>query len=448
MSSALHAAGDYQEKLDRPDIPFSDAARAVKNREIAGGVEFSLGGSLQHRYQALDNRRDFTYRQNDEDFSILARERVNLDIHYQQFVKVCIEAQDAHEFFRDRLPGTNPNENSLDIYQAYGEIGLLLDIVDKPALVLRAGRQEFVLGQGHIFSSNDWLNQGQNFDMVRAIWRPDGFQIDAFAGWPVVQDHRNADSPSSHRNFAGANLKALGIPHGHTVEGFAIYTWNEKIDFVGELPEQRGPERVLSFGGRADGKFLQRFDYNLDFTYQVGERAEMDVNAFDAYAELGYTLPLDWRTVRFAFAYSVASGDENPDDGRTQTFDPLFGDQFKFHSKLLVAGARNLEDINPKVHFRVWRGGLIEIDYHIFYLNQAKDAFYAANGRPSRRNVSGQGGRNAGREFDFQVTHTFHENLSVTGGVFLFQPGRLFDQSGNRGDDLARSFFVMVRVGF
>jgi hypothetical protein len=274
------SAGGYLEKTDAPDTPFSDAAAAVKNRPIGAGVTFSLGGSLQHRYQALDNRRDFTYSQNDEDFSLLARERLNLDVRHEGAgLRAFFELQDAREFFRDDLPGTNPNQNALDIYQAFVEYGTMIDVVDKPALLFRFGRQEFTLGKEKLFSDNDWLNTGQSYDMGRIIWRPDGFQIDAYAGWPVVQDHNNFDAPTENVTFAGLNLKALGIPRGHVVEGYANYKFNEKTDLVGERGI-KGPERLLVLGGRADGRFLKRFDYDIETNMQFGERGEDNVRAW------------------------------------------------------------------------------------------------------------------------------------------------------------------------
>ena len=84
LSASLFAASDksaggYLEETDLPDTPFSDWAAPVKNRPIGAGVSFSLGGSLQHRYQSLDNRRDFKFSLNDEDFSILAKLRTDED---------------------------------------------------------------------------------------------------------------------------------------------------------------------------------------------------------------------------------------------------------------------------------------------------------------------------------------------------------------------------------
>lgn len=438
----------YKQKNELPDTPLSRAAKAVKNRPIGGGWTFSLGGSSQQRMQKLDNRRDFNDDRNDEDFSLLSRERLNFEFKQGKFFKAFFEAQDAWEFWRDRLPGTNPNENALDIYQAYVEFGLIPDVADKPSLVLKLGRQELVIGHRHLFSENDWLNLGQSYDLARVTWRPDGFDIDGFAGWPVVQDHRNLDQTSSHDNLAGVNVKALGIPLGHTVEGLLVYKWNDKVNFVGERGIRDGVQ-LWTLSGRADGRFFKHWDYDLDLSLQTGERGTDNVYAWAGFAQVGYTFKMGWwRTLRVAGQYSRDSGDKDPRDGISNTFDPLFGDQFRFHSKLLVAGPKNLEDFGPRVTAKVWKGGSLEFDYHFFRLDHATDAFYQANGRPLRRSVTGRGGREAGTEFDFQATHAFNENLSISGGMFLFDPGRLFKSTGTRTADNATSFFFMVRTNF
>src|SRR5205807_281898 len=104
------------------------------------------------------------------------------------------------------------------------------------------------------FSENDWINTGQTFDLARGIWRPDGFQVDAFAGWPVVLDSNDLKIPSTPTRFAGANLKALGIPLDQTIEALLVYKWDNEHDFVGESGAKDG-ERLWTLSGRAAGRF-------------------------------------------------------------------------------------------------------------------------------------------------------------------------------------------------
>ena len=450
VQGLLFAAGEgYSEKTDIHDRPFTDFMNPVKEMPLGEGFTASLGGSLQERFQDIDNRHDFESHTFDEDFSLLTRERLNLDVHYGHLFKAFVEAQDARELkiYGKALPYTNSNDDFLDLYQGYLEVGLMDDVLDEPSLVFRVGRQELVLGKRHLFSENDWLNTGQSFDMARTTWLPDGFQIDAFAGEPVVPNPHHFDTDSSHENIAGINLKALGIPLGHTVEGFTIYKWND-VNLTSDSPGVRGNEKVFTLGGRADGHFFKNWDYDLEDAFQTGNRGGDGVTAWSTTTELGYTMPFNWRSLRLGGVYTRSSGDKSPTDRTSQTFDPLYGDQFLFHSKFLLAAPKNLEDVHFTSQARVWRGGLIEFDYHVLRTIEAKDAFYQGNGAPLRQDPTGRSGHNAGQEFDTQISHTFHENLSVTGGAFLFMPGGLFRRTGNRGDDTARNIFFMVRTSF
>lgn len=438
----------YVEKEDLLYAPFSDAARAVKDRPLGGGWSFTLGGSSQVRGQALDNRRDFTFGRNDEDASLLERVRLSAGFEHGDLFKAHVEVQDAWEFWRDHLPGPNANENALDVYQGYIEFGLLKDIADMPALRIRLGRQELSFGTELLFGDRDWFNTGQSFDLARVIWRPEAFEIDFFAGRPVEQDHLNLDQASSHTNIGGINLKFLDAPARHRMEAYAYYKGDEKTRFDGEHGSH-GPAHLLTVGGLVSAPFFKRWDYRVEAMGQFGSRGGDKVLAWLETAELGYTIPIGWRSVRLAVKQSLISGDHDPGDGEQETFDPLFADPFEHLGKILAVDGRNINQFGAKLHARVWRSGLIELDYFRFRLLEERDALYqSVNGRPLRRDPTGRAGSDVGQELDLQVTHRFHENLSVSGGVFLFQPGRLFEKSGNRGDDTARNIFLMVRVGF
>src|SRR5471030_1119382 len=75
----------YGETPDLPKTPLTDFTAPVKNVPLGGGFTGSIGGSVQHRYQDLDNRRDFNSSNttpDDHDYTILARERINGELKY------------------------------------------------------------------------------------------------------------------------------------------------------------------------------------------------------------------------------------------------------------------------------------------------------------------------------------------------------------------------------
>jgi len=448
----LRAAGSYyDEKPEIPSTPYSDALSRIKNMPLGAGFRASIGGSTQQRFQTVDNRRDYNYGLNDQDTSLLSRERLNLDIFRDDRLFRCFfEAQDAHEFWKDSLPNSrsNPNENALDIYQCFVEFNLLWDIADMPALKLKVGRQEIKYGAEYLLGDRDWFNRGQSFDAARLTWRPEAFEIDFLVASPVEVDNNNLDHEGDPV-FGGAILKAVGLPDGHLIESAVFYRANERGDFIGE-DGSSGAEHIWYFNARAQGRFAKRWDYAFEGTVDVGERGGDQLRAYRFDGGVGYTIPFwNWRSVRLGAHYTIASGDNNPTDGKIETFDSLYPDPFIFHGRTFAVAGTNIKDITGAADIKLWRGGVIEMRYHNLSLQQSRDAVYdAASFRPSRRDPTGQAGKFLGHEMDFQVTHTFHENLSVSGGAFFFEPGEVYRKTGNRGDDLTRNFFVMVRVGF
>jgi len=319
--------------------------------------------------------------------------------------------------------------------------------VDKPSLRFRLGRQEFRLGREYLIGDKDWFNRGQSFDLARATWMPDGFEVDFFGGAPVVFDDHNWNK-TSDTHFYGSWLKAVGVPGGHIIEGGVFYKVNETDTFNGELGS-KGAERIWVPTARAEGVFHKNWDYALELTANFGTRGDDRVRGWRGDANLGYTIPFGWRSLRLGAAYGLSSGNARPDDGKTERFDSLFPDPFIFHGKLFVAAGVNLEDYTAKIKATPWRNGVIEIDYHRLHLQQSRDfLFDAASFSGTRRDPAGNSGKDVGHAIDIQITHKFHENLLVTGGAFMHQPGHFFTHTGTQGDDFARNFFVMVRVGF
>ena len=259
LSVCCVRAIDYTSDEGTPHTPFSDAASAVKDRPIGAGFTWSLGGSLMERVQRHDNRRDLDDEQKDDSFEVLHRLRLNTEFNYGHLFKAYIETQDSRLLYESRPFGPQNrirNQNPFDLYQAYVEFGLLDDVADKPSLSIKLGRQEMTLGHQRTFGNLDWFNSGQSFDMGRTTWRPDGFDIDFFAGRPVLQKRDGMDETSSHVNFGGFHLKALGIPGGHTIQAYGVAKWDtlnqwpsEKDSFAGGSgyvpPSVAGPGNII-----------------------------------------------------------------------------------------------------------------------------------------------------------------------------------------------------------
>jgi hypothetical protein len=99
--------------------------------------------------------------------------------------QVGFQRQDAHLFLNNQNPAAPPYQDSMDLSQAYIEIGDL----DKGAVSERAGRQELAFGDDRLLGNANWLNTARSFDALRGTIRHSGFRSDLFAACVVkLQD--------------------------------------------------------------------------------------------------------------------------------------------------------------------------------------------------------------------------------------------------------------------
>ena len=104
--------------------------------------------------------------------------------------------------------------------------------------------------------------------------------------------------------------------------------------------------------------------------------------------------------------YDYASGDSDPNSGRSTTFNQLYPFGHYYLGWIDLVGRQNIHDLNA--HFFLYPANWITFfcQYHNFWLASSQDALYGANGAPLRRDPTGQAGNEVGQELDF-VTN-FH----------------------------------------
>ena len=96
-----------------------------------------------------------------------------------------------------------------------------------------------------------------------------------------------------------------------------------------------------------------------------------------------------------------------------------------------MVGGQNIEDLNfrltvtpqPEWTFILW--------WHIYHLQQARDALYDASGTAIRQDSTGAAGRDVGSEADLALRWTFRPRADVLFGYSHLFPGRfLLDTPG------------------
>lgn len=208
--------------------------------------------------------------------------------------------------------GTGPfDKNTVDLQQGF------FDLNDE-AVTARFGRQEFSLGSSRLISVRDEPNVRRAFDGLRVRLQTGMLDLDIF-GFEEVKVNKNSfdDYGNPQEKVWGINNKWSFNP---TKAEFYYVGLNRRDAVYQQLIAN---ETRHSFGTRLFGK-RSGWDWNFEGIYQTGSFGDLTINAWTAASITGFTLnSLKWKP-RLGLSANIASGDDNPNDKKLDTFNPLY----------------------------------------------------------------------------------------------------------------------------
>jgi hypothetical protein len=178
------------------------------------------------------------------------------------------------------------------------------------------------------------------------------------------------------------------------------------------------------------------FDYTVEAAFQTGDVRGLDLTAFAAHADVGYTFDVSWRP-RIALGYSFASGDSDPTDGDIETFQNLFPTNHKFYGQMDLFAWQNMHDLELDFKIQPIKSVTFRTDFHAFWLATTDDFWYRANGVTPVRplNTAARDASNyAGSELDVLVTWAVNKNVSLEAGYSHFFAGEYLADTGPSDD--------------
>jgi hypothetical protein len=442
-----------------------------------GIVTFDVQERL--RLEVRENNYDFN---NDadaltDDGWLLQRFRIGLLIKPVSWIKIYAQGQDSREIDSDRadFPGVlgAEGDDSFDLRQGYIEIG---DPKLFP-LTLKVGRQILSYGDERLVGAFDWNNIGRTFDAVKLRWEEKLWSLDAFASTVVMptrgqynqSDFVNGNETGREQFFAGVYFNTTALPFQSTdIYGFYLSentgqplfqpnalddTGFFTIGFrmkskPGAFAAQALPESAERSG--SDGKEIADtksmapllskkpvgLDYTLEAAFQTGEVRGLDLTAFAAHLDVGYTFDHAGRP-RIALGYSYASGDSDPLDGDAETFQNLFPTNHKFYGQADFFAWQNLHDLEANFKVAPIKSVTLRADFHAFFLASTDDVWYRANGVTAVRPLNAAA-RNAdsyaGCEIDVLATWAATKNVLLEAGYSHFIAGEYLNDTGAASD--------------
>lgn len=412
------------------------------------------------RAESPENNRDFDSSAHDDndDSWLLNRFRLGLAFKPVTWLKVYGQTQDSREAFSDRanVPGVRGAEGDdiFDLRQAYISLG---DIKRFP-LLLTVGRQAISYGDNRLVADSKWGNFGRTFDAVRLRLEEPHYWFEGFAMRPVQIERHHFNDSDSADNFFGGYFSTDLVPK-QTTDLYVFYRHKDdnqpdldptnKINPAGTW---NGPAaRFATLGVRVKSKpdGLNGWDYAGELVYEWGDvyasdlaSVRSDLSAFALHASGGYTAKsLVWKP-RVGLEYDFASGDGNPADRGSESFQNLYPSNHDKYGLMDEFGWRNIHDLRVQINAKPIKKLDLQFDCHAFWLADTHDYWYRSSGisvlrtkTPDGRDVRTIGARSfAGTEIDLTATYECSKNVRFQAGYSHFFAGDYLADTGPSSD--------------
>lgn len=406
---------------------------------------FDIGGQVRARYEVKENggssgswaNADFRHAgaPNDNSF-LLLRERIHLGYHCS-WVGAYVEGRDASSTGDSRDP--NPEADRLDLHQAWVTLGNPREL----PWSLKVGRQELVYGDERLIGNGDWGNLARSFDTAKLRFEKEKIWVDAFAGRMVLADDGNFNTSNDYDLFSGIYASTRSLV-SHLESQLYFLSRNTSLASstaqTGSLIPLPAARDIYTLGVRAKSLpgTLAGWDYGLELAGQLGNikaggaaTERLEHRAYAASAGGGYTLK-DWSMApRFGLEYNFASGDKDPNDHRSGTFEQLFPTNHKHYGAMDFVGWKNLHEVRLLSTAKPLKKLQVSLDYHLFWLANANDAFYTEAGakRTGAYGINPQYGQFLGSEIDLDATYTVTRYAALRAGYGHFFTGSYIDET-------------------
>jgi hypothetical protein len=373
-------------------------------------------GEYRGRMEGFDNA-GFT--SDRVDLYWLNRFRFDATVKPGSSVAVTLQAQDARVQRKTVGPTGPPFRDVFDLRVAYVDLGG----AQRPVSV-RVGRQELVFGEQRLVGHVSWVNTARTFDAARLTVRGRALQLDAFASSVVAIDAGHFNKSGHGSWFTGVYAVTSALVPDSVVEPFGF--WRRAPDTRTEA----GPLDDLSFvtlGGRWSGRTPLGLSYDTEMALQIGSAGTDSVRAWAGHWRARQPIGTD--RVRLVGEYNYASGDEDPTDGRRQTFDQLYPTAHDKYGLADQVGWRNIHHVRTGLESTPVTKLQVQGSYHAWWLASAGDALYSAGSAVLARVPGGAASRHVGQEIDVQAAYRVSPQIQVAAGYAHVFPGAFLKEA-------------------
>jgi hypothetical protein len=407
-------------------------------KDWSAAKAWDFGGQVRLRFDSKENAgvaaaNDFIRALSNDNEYLWARVRLHAGYTPTKWLRLFAQAQHAATSGDGRA--LHPDDNEIDLYQAWLELGPFESL----PLRLKLGRQELAYGDERFVGKGEWGN-GRTFDAARLRYDHAAFMADAFVGRVVLQRDKHFDVANDYDVFSGIYVSTKKLcPLQET--DFFFLARNVGVNSPNALALGAGgptSRDVYTLGTRIKSlpDKLGPWDYSAEIAVQFGNvtsggvQRTLEAWMFDATA--GRTWKNAWGSPRVGVGYTFGSGDGNPADGKVETFELLFGTNHRLYGQADVVGLRNMHSPSVNVSVKPLKTLTVRAEFLLFWLADGNDFFYPESGAGRAANGYGrnpQFGRYVGSELDIVANYAATKWLNVQAGFGHFFVGDYIKQS-------------------
>lgn len=319
-----------------------------------------------------------------------------------------VEGRGSYSFADERFAATAPGrglaerDGPMDLHQAFVFVGN----PKASPVSLKIGRQELFYGDQRLVGHLRWGNNARTFDALKLRWQNAIVGVDLFTGGLVYADHHNFNRSHIGRDtLSGVYANWPTLATRAAVETYLLArnvgAKIAEVDFSGVAAPFRLPAKqdLYTAGIRVRSKpgAYGPWDYGCELMHQFGNRAttapaalpavvrgaaRLEQEAWAAILQAGYTWTTPaWRP-RLAALYSYASGDADPADARSGTFQNLFATTHLHYGYMDLSSLQNLHDFRLSCAAKPAAHVSLALEAHVQYLDTSADTWYNVGGVP------------------------------------------------------------------
>jgi hypothetical protein len=385
----------------------------LKNISFIKKNKISFGGEVREQYQYYKNPNfgdmppGFTKIYTSQ---LLQRVMLHANIELGSKLRVFAQLGSTFRFFNPNPATPEIDENKLSVHQAF------IDYRFQKKWLVRLGRQEMSYGNHRLFTFREGPNNRLAFDAAIIKYNSQKRKIDLFAMSPVISRKGVFDDAMLKDAIFGFYATEVIVPKKFLVDYYFLNlnTLRRKYNFVA------GKENRKSYGVRIFSD-NQKFNYELEATYQSGKFDQSKILAYGISADLNYKI-IQKISFIIGLASNYMSGDKNKNDNQLNTYNLLFSKpQYGLTAPI---GATNLVNINPYFKINPNKRSNLYFSSYFMWRQSTNDGTYsptAVEVRPASKDLVISPKKSIGTLLAMESSYSLTRNLSfgIDGSYFI-----------------------------